>query len=194
MKATELLKTQHRKVEALFKRIEAGRSDSEALVKELAARLGAHMVIEETIFYPAIKGIKEGLVLESYEEPDVPPFAIRNLLATRQSAESFAARVTTLKELIDHYVEEEEEKLFPKVEKRLAAENLEELGAKMKAAFEALVPKGFVGLYGKSNENGKASGRSNPPAKAASAAKPNSAKAAPKRGAKKGTRTTSAHA
>ncbi len=33
--------------------------------------------------------------------------------------------VTTLKELIEHHVEEEEEELFPKVEKKLGEEQLD---------------------------------------------------------------------
>jgi len=53
--------------------------------------------------------------------------------------ERFEARATTLKELIEHHVKEEEDDLFPKVEKALGKEKLEELGATMSALFETLV-------------------------------------------------------
>jgi hemerythrin superfamily protein len=55
MNATELLKSQHREVESLFKRIEKAQEDSEKreLFEELAANLVAHDAIEREIFYPA---------------------------------------------------------------------------------------------------------------------------------------------
>jgi hemerythrin-like domain-containing protein len=54
--------------------------------------------------------------------------------------------------LIEHHVKEEEEELFPKVEKKLGDERLEELGKQMKARFNEVreagyqesVPKGFA--------------------------------------------------
>ncbi len=150
MKATELLEAQHRKVEQLFKRIESGRSDKKATVRELADALGAHMMIEEEIFYPAVKKVKEDLVMESYEEHDVARYALRNLLGTSVSDERFDARVTALKELIEHHVKEEEEDLFPKVRKAMADETQSALGKEMKDAFGGYVDRGFVKLWGSS--------------------------------------------
>jgi hemerythrin-like domain-containing protein len=151
MKATSLLETQHRKVEALFKKLEGGRSDAQAVLEELSANLAAHMAIEQDLFYPAIKQVDEDLVNESYEEHSLAELALKRLLATDADDDAFQARVVALKELIEHHVEEEEEELFPKVEKKVKAESLEELGKRMKArftevyqeGFEAAVPKGM---------------------------------------------------
>ena len=143
MKATSLLESQHRKVEALFKKLEGGRSDPAPLLEELANSLAAHMAIEQEIFYPRIKEVESDLVNESYEEHAVSELALKRLLATDPDEEAFQARVTTLKELIEHHVEEEEQELFPKVEKAMEESDLAQLGKAMKARFEEVLEAGF---------------------------------------------------
>lgn len=144
MKATELLEKQHRKVEGLFEKIESGKGDKRALVQELAQNLVAHMVIEQEIFYPAVKQVKEDLVLESFEEHAIARFALVRLVKTEADDVSFSARVTALKEIIEHHVEEEEEELFPQVEKAMG-DRLLALGERMKARFEEALEEGYEG-------------------------------------------------
>jgi len=143
MKATSLLESQHRKVEALFKKLSGGRSDSATVLEELANNLAAHMAIEQELFYPRVKEADSDLVNESYEEHSVAELALKRLLKTDPEDESFQARVTTLQELIEHHVEEEEKELFPKVEKAMEAEELSDLGKMMKARFEEVMDVGF---------------------------------------------------
>lgn len=146
MKATSLLEKQHRKVEGIFKKLESRKGDSSALLHELADDLAAHMAIEQQIFYPAIRSLKEDLVAESFEEHAVAELALKRLLATSPTAPSFIAKVTTLKELIEHHVEEEEGDLFPTVEKKMDETRLLELGKRMKAAFDTALQQGFEKL------------------------------------------------
>ena len=61
MKATSLLEHQHRKVEAIFKKLEGGRGDAQTLVVALANDLAAHMVIEQETFYPRQEGPQDRL-------------------------------------------------------------------------------------------------------------------------------------
>jgi len=151
MNATSLLESQHRKVEALFAKLEKGKSDPKPVLEELANSLAAHMAIEQDIFYPAIKEVDSDLVNESFEEHALAEVALKRLLATDPEDEAFDARVTALKELIEHHVKEEEEELFPEVQKALGDEVLAKLGKVMKprfdevfeAGFEASVPKGM---------------------------------------------------
>ncbi len=143
MKATTLLEQQHKKVKALFKKLESGRSEPEPILAELANDLIAHMVIEHELFYPAVQAIDRSLIAESLEEHSLAELALKRLLATDPSDESFKARVVATKELIEHHVEEEEEELFPKVEKKLGDEELESLGKKMKARFNEAKEQGF---------------------------------------------------
>lgn len=150
---TTLLEAQHRKVEAIFKKLENGRSEPKALLEELSNSLAAHMAIEQDIYYPAVKEVKEDLIMESYEEHSLAELGLKRLLATDPEDESFDARVTACKELIEHHVEEEEEELFPAVDRSLDEEDLAAMAKQMKArfaevfaaGFAAAVPKGAAG-------------------------------------------------
>jgi hemerythrin-like domain-containing protein len=144
MKATALLESQHRKVEALFKKLENGRSDPVTVLEELANSLAAHMAIEQEIFYPKVKEIDSDVINESFEEHAVAELALKRLLMTDPEEEAFMARVTTLKELIEHHVEEEEQELFPAVEKKVDEDELNQLGKAMKARFEEVLEAGFA--------------------------------------------------
>lgn len=146
MKATSLLEKQHRKVESLFKQLESGKSEPAPLLAELANELVAHMAIEQESFYPAVRQVKEDLILESYEEHAIAELALKRLLSTDPEDISFKARVTTLKELIQHHVEEEEEELFPKVEKAIDEKRLTELGNELEAEFEQRLAEGYEAL------------------------------------------------
>ena len=141
MKATELLKRQHREVKGLFKETKkaSGAKARRNLMEEIASKLLAHMAIEEDIFYPAVKelGTKktEEMVPEAYEEHHVARLVIAELPKVDPADERFEAKMTVLEELIEHHVEEEEKEMF-KVAEKLGAERLAELGAQMDEAFE----------------------------------------------------------
>lgn len=143
MLATKLLEKQHREVEHLFEQLEKDSGSAETLVNELANNLAAHMTIEQEFFYPAIKDVDREMVFESFEEHALAEIALKRLLAADSEAEEFKARVIALKELIEHHVKEEEEELFPKVEKALDEDKLKELGSQMKERFEAVVEAGY---------------------------------------------------
>jgi hemerythrin-like domain-containing protein len=143
MNAISLLKTQHRKVEALFKKLEGGRSDPQTVLEELANSLAAHMAIEHEFFYPGVKEVDDEVINEAYEEHSLAELALKRLLSTDPEDEAFDARVTALKELIEHHVEEEEQELFPKVEKALSEETLNAMGKAMKPRFEEVFSNGF---------------------------------------------------
>jgi hemerythrin superfamily protein len=176
MKATDLLKQQHRKVEAIFRKLEKGHGD-EALVQELAANLTLYMAIEQEIFYPAVREMDEDVVGESFEEHAVAELALKRLLSTSPDEQAFKARVTTLKELIEHHVKEEEEELFPKVEKQLDEATLKSLGTQMKARFqeavaggpEALLPRRGLTTSADVAQQGTATRKARPSKKVAAA-------------------------
>ena len=144
LKATSLLEKQHRKVKTLFTKLEKGRGDALELMEELANDLAAHMTIEQEIFYPAVQRVDEALIREAYEEHALAEVALKRLLATDPESPQFKARVVACKELIEHHVKEEEEELFPKVEKKLGDAQLGELGKQMKTRFDEVVEAGFA--------------------------------------------------
>lgn len=138
MLATDLLKEQHREVEELFKKVE--KTDEARARRDLAtkilSKLEIHTTIEEELFYPAYRdgaGTKKGeeLTLEAYEEHHVVKLVLAELPSIDPKAENFEAKMTVLKELIEHHVEEEETEMFPDAEKKLGKKRLEELGDEM---------------------------------------------------------------
>jgi len=139
MKATDLLKDQHKEVAALFKRIESAKGGAEKnkLFEELARNIAGHDAIEREIFYPACQ--KEmgttDLLGEALVEHGVVEFSLY-LADQARGEDDFDFKITVLREIIEHHVEEEENELFPKVEKALGAEVLEQLGAEMEERFE----------------------------------------------------------
>jgi hemerythrin-like domain-containing protein len=146
MKATALLKKQHRRVERIFENLEKGSADPASELLELANNLAAHMAIEQNLFYPAARDIDGRLVAQSYEEHAIAELALKRVLTTAGDDPTFAPKVTALKELIERHVAEEEKQLFPEVEDKMDAEELDALGNEMSAAFEEAVAEGYESL------------------------------------------------
>jgi len=137
MKATDLLKKQHKNVKTLFKKVEQtedGRRRRQ-LMDEIANELKIHTRIEEEIFYPAVREIgtskAEEMVDESFEEHHVVDLVLAELPTVDSEDERFAAKMTVLSELVEHHADEEEDEMFPMCEKKLGRERLEQLGEQM---------------------------------------------------------------
>ena len=145
MRATTLLETQHRKVEAMFRRLEAGAPDSAQIVKDLATAIASHMVIEEEIFYPEARKARNDLIPKNVEEHEAAVCIMRRLLASQPGDEGFTARLKVLKEIIGKHVRAEERQLFPAVARTLGEAQNEALGRKMEARFQALMKVGAEG-------------------------------------------------
>ena len=144
MDAIELLKQQHEEVKALFKKIEkAEEEEQQELFEQIADSLAVHAAIEEKHFYPAVKAkATEDVLLEAVEEHLEIKRVIADLLALDASDETFEAKVTVLKEDVEHHVEEEEQVLFPKVNKLFDKEELETIAAAMEQTEGELLEAG----------------------------------------------------
>jgi len=135
MNALALLKSQHRLVEELFEEFEANDQDEakQVIYEQIADNLAVHTAIEERIFYPAVRARQtEEELEEAYDEHLDAKKIILDALEDL-NAPGFDGKVAALKGAIEHHVEEEEDELFPKVEKLLTAEALEALGQMMEA-------------------------------------------------------------
>ena len=148
MKATALLKKQHAEARSIFKLLEKGNGQSSELLTKLANSLAAHMVIEQELFYPAVLKVKEDLILESYEEHEVARFALKRLMRTKPTDRTFKAKVTTLKEIIEDHMQEEEGELFAAAEKALGASS-ERLCARMAKLFSTTAKVGYQRAVGR---------------------------------------------
>lgn len=108
--AIALLKADHRAVEALFEKFDSARADrKQALALQICNELKIHTIIEEEIFYPALKGkIEEETYTEAYVEHDAAKLLINDIMATSPEDQFFDAKVKVLSEEIKHHVHEEE--------------------------------------------------------------------------------------
>ena len=137
--ATALLEKQHREVERSFATA-LGTEDPKVrrtALRDIERQLTMHTDIEEAIFYPAVSGIgtekATDMILESVEEHHVVKLVLKELPKVDPKADSFEAKMTVLKELVAHHVEEEEKEMFPLAERKLGAERSRELAEAMAA-------------------------------------------------------------
>ncbi len=140
MDAFELLKEDHKKVSGIFEKLEPtterGVKTREELFAQLKQELDVHAQIEETILYPVLKESKEteDITLEAYEEHHVVKQLLAELEELPKDDESWGAKLTVLKENVEHHVEEEEGEMFKDARKVFSQEQIEEMGAKLEAA------------------------------------------------------------
>jgi hemerythrin superfamily protein len=71
------------------------------------------------------------LVRESFEEHKIVKTLLAELAGMKPKDEQFDAKVTVLKEAVEHHAEEEEDELFPAAKKLFPDRRLRELGAEM---------------------------------------------------------------
>ena len=135
MKATDVLKKQHKAVKALFNDVlEAEDAESRRqLCGQIADELKIHSTIEEQIFYPAVRDLGEKgeeIVLESLEEHHVVDLVLAELPRVNPRDDRFKAKMTVLSELVDHHVKEEERDMFKRAQ-ALGVKRLTELGEQL---------------------------------------------------------------
>ena len=138
MNALELLKEDHQTVASLFEQAESAEKESQKkrLYEQIASALETHTHIEETIFYPALQEEEElkDMVMEALEEHKQVKTLIREIGNLTDGSEKFDAKLKVMKENVEHHVEEEENEMFPQVEKLFDESQLEELGQQMEEA------------------------------------------------------------
>ncbi|MDQ1639129.1 MAG: hypothetical protein QOF62_2468 [Pyrinomonadaceae bacterium] len=136
MNAFELLKKDHKKVAQLFKEVEAASGQTKKQIfSRLKKELDVHANTEERIFYPALENKEEAreITLEAYEEHKVVKDLLGELDSGDASQDEWDAKLTVLKENVEHHVDEEEGELFSKARQALSKQEIEELGVEMEA-------------------------------------------------------------
>jgi hypothetical protein len=109
--AIQLLSADHREVEALFEQFEKAKDDGkkEEIARQICTELKIHAMIEEEIFYPALRGkISDDDLDEAIVEHDGAKVLINDIKAGSPEAAFYDAKVKVLQEEIEHHVKEEE--------------------------------------------------------------------------------------
>ena len=144
MDALTLLKEDHDKVKGMLakldkttERAEVTRTDG---LQALKQELTIHETVEEEILYPALKEFAKtrDIALEAYEEHHVVDAILAELEQTPVDEETWAAKLTVMKENLEHHIEEEEEEMFKQARQVMDEGDLSELGDRMAARKEEL--------------------------------------------------------
>lgn len=140
MDAFTLLKQDHEKVSGIFEKLEDTTERAIKTREELFARLKTeldiHARIEETILYPVLKEAEETheITLEAVEEHNVVKQLLGELEELPVDREEWKAKLTVLRENVEHHVEEEEGEMFKQARQVLSREQIESLGEQLQAA------------------------------------------------------------
>lgn len=117
MDPTKMLEADHRDVEDLFARIKKTEGKERmALIQELSDSLLAHMELEETVLYPAMKPVTgKDDVKEGKTEHDLARKTLEDVMKLAPDELGIGGAIDALEAGIAHHVEEEEDEVFPKL-------------------------------------------------------------------------------
>ena len=147
MKATELLVSQHREVEQLFEQLESVEEGDEKIVREeLARNLIGHMVIEEEMFYPAMREAMPEHISMAEVEHAAARYALAQLLAASPGDPTFRAKVLVLESLVRTHVDREEKEILPRADNTLGTEQHQQLTRRMEGRYEEVVSGDFMSI------------------------------------------------
>jgi hemerythrin superfamily protein len=137
LNALDLIHADHQEAAALFKTaLDDGTKPAakKAAIAKVCFALTVHANMEEKIFYPALrkagKSKEKDSVLEAAEEHACVKDLIAKIKRITGPDETLEAKVTVLKELVEHHVKEEESEMFSEARSVLGA-NLDALGEEM---------------------------------------------------------------
>jgi hypothetical protein len=137
LNALDLIHADHQEAAALFKTaLDDGTKPAakKAAIAKVCFALTVPANMEEKIFYPALrkagKSKEKDSVLEAAEEHACVKDLIAKIKRITGPDETLEAKVTVLKELVEHHVKEEESEMFSEARSVLGA-NLDALGEEM---------------------------------------------------------------
>ena len=142
MDALKLLKEDHERVDALFKkydRMKEGDERKQPLLETILEELRVHTRVEEEIFYPALdagfesrgKEKEAELIDEAEVEHETVKWLMEQLEGEQSDEQTRDARVKVMGEYVRHHVQEEEGQMFKAARK--ANVDLEALGRQIDA-------------------------------------------------------------
>jgi hypothetical protein len=142
--AITLLKNDHDTVKDLFEMFEKAETPAakKKIVAQALTELKIHALLEEEIFYPAVRPKLDGdLMNEADEEHHVAKVLIAELDQKGGGGDHRDAKFTVLAESVRHHIREEENEMLPKA-KSLDID-FELLGQRMLARKKELLAKGI---------------------------------------------------
>ncbi|PWT96162.1 MAG: hypothetical protein C5B53_10170 [Candidatus Melainabacteria bacterium] len=130
-KATDVLKADHRKVEALFEQFtKASGADKQVLLESILKELRVHTTVEEELVYPILAQQDADLAAEAKEEHHIVKLLMEELASLSANSPLEEPKVKVLSEIVKAHVKEEEHTIFPALRK--TGVDLDDLGMRIK--------------------------------------------------------------
>ncbi len=136
-KADDVLFEHHELLRRMFRRIEGmSREDPRRrdLMQTLASELDIHEVIEDEIFYPAVRPVSEDVAI-AYAEHQQLADLLAATLKLPTSGPEFEEHLRALHEAVDHHASSEERSMFIEAQ-RLGERRLRELGHQLETMLD----------------------------------------------------------
>lgn len=132
MNVLEHIKEEHTKYKKQFTAIEeASGKKKQDLFVDLYASIHGHHEAEEKVLFPKVKEKVDGddkeVVLEMEEEHSLGSYQFSVVHKTFLENETWDAKLSVLKEVLEHHMDEEEKEFIPIAKKVLPKEMQEEL-------------------------------------------------------------------
>lgn len=123
----DILKAEHDQISDLFR--QALQNGSKVSFFKVKLKADPHMMGEERLFYPVLEEVEElrELISQAYKEHNEAKTLICEMEGMDERDEKWTAKLSELKQSIDHHVEEEEDKVFEKARNVLSQEKAEEI-------------------------------------------------------------------
>lgn len=104
----------------------------ESLFSRFAEKLLLHLELEETVFYPEIRGVASRETVRGTEELDTIRRLLEELLGTPATDGGFPARVAMIGKLLQIHAARDERRLYPLCATLLGDRRLADLGENMR--------------------------------------------------------------
>ena len=160
MEAIALLKNDHRKVEELFRRFNDGGGltgvvkrltgtaasarQRRATAERICGELEVHARIEEQVFYPAVRALRDQRLNEMTDEANDEHATIKERVRAARAAldddEELRTRIGSLQDCVEHHVREEEHEMFPLLEERMPEDQRARVGRELAASKRSASP------------------------------------------------------
>jgi hypothetical protein len=139
MKATSLLRDQHRRIDALLRRVGDEQQQRLALVLQLVEELMTHLALEDHVFLSRVADAT-GMRADAYRDDQA---RVRNAVLQAVFAEeddaAFSARLMELASAFEHHARLMDRDVFPLADTQLEREDLETMGTRMQTHWDAAI-------------------------------------------------------
>ena len=132
----DMLKQDHKNVKQMLDQTITNKDPSQ--FPKIKKELEVHMTGEEKFFYPKAKKADEKLIQHGIEEHEEAKQLLNELENLKTEDTKWMSKFKELKDAVEHHVQEEETKVFPKTKQSLsdeeekeAAQNIEQEKSKM---------------------------------------------------------------